>query len=195
MRRRLNQDLAAAEEQEKTLLSELDKLAWVDKAESEIIMLERRADKINIKKQLAESLRQHIHDCETLEAELSVYSGIDEASVLLEEIKKEGKDLGAKYVIEDNYSRIIAENEQAQMIIDKYANIDEVQEFYSETKKIAERINEIDEEGYDLGQHIADHEVYEQDIIKAKATIIALERQLPELCPTCGQRLPEAMHG
>ncbi|MFW9871923.1 MAG: AAA family ATPase [Candidatus Thorarchaeota archaeon] len=173
------------------LEKKLKSLDWIDEAEDLYNMIQRRQEQIEVLYDRGNELESILMEIESIEKTLDKYNNIDEAAKIVELIDEQASIIESKKEhlnkLNDLQLRIAEANDA-----NKYPSIEKCDEALS----IIESINKLDDFIFQKNKAsdcllllYNDIQKQEIEIKNLKRTLIELEDEMPDICPTCGREL------
>lgn len=180
-RRSINSEISVVERDIEKCKNDIEKLSWVEKAESIQVKIDAYENQIKLSKEEYDNFKLNIDLFK--EKQKSILK--KDFDSLLNEIENESKSLNELVKEKENFSDSIFKVRNT-----KIYNTDNIDKYMEEINLLNSSI--INDKNNSMENDIISYKTQIGIIDNLKKEIVELESQFPEVCPLCGSRIHNA---
>jgi exonuclease SbcC len=188
-KREANKEKVRLDNENIEIAKEIETFNWLDEAEALANKIEKIENRVNENENKAESLSENIND---FNESIAI---IECQEVILSAVPIVNKIVSVQESLEQNIEKCERLQNLSEQWLEQKAIIEGTADF-DLIDKLVNRIDDFRKEIYDkvqlkekLEESIADYHDRREDINGYGDVIIELEKQLPKLCPLCGNKI------
>jgi exonuclease SbcC len=188
-KREANKEKIRLDNENIEIAKEIETFNWLDEAEVLANKIEKIENRVNENENKVESLSENIND---FNESIAI---IDCQEVILSAVPIVNKIVSVQESLEQNMERCERLQNLSEQWLEQKAIIEGTADF-DLIDKLVNRIDDFRKEIYDkvqllekLEESIEEYKEKDNEIKWSKTDIIALEKQLPKLCPLCGNKI------